>query len=126
MIYKAGLDVRNRPLLLKILSELHAARRPRIILGLRKHDAVPDWITHILLAQRDSILAGTKEEMKEHLSRNMGEEQLIEPGKGLFAPAESVRPRASGKALVEMRKLSVTYADRKVCAIRDLFLAHNN
>ncbi|KAG8872890.1 hypothetical protein FRB98_009308 [Tulasnella sp. 332] len=109
-----GLDVRNRPLLLRIISELHAARRPRIVLGLRKQDAIPDWVTHILLAQRESFVAGTKEEMKEHLVQNNGESPSIKHENGQSGSVMSIRPRTPAKALVEMQKLCVTYADRKV------------
>ncbi|KAG9006163.1 hypothetical protein FRB94_012250 [Tulasnella sp. JGI-2019a] len=109
-----GLDVRNRPLLLNILNELDAAHRPRIILGLRKHDAVPDWITHVLVAQHDSVLAGTKDEMKEHLTQNTTEGTAQGSVQGRAPGTTPKRPRTSGKALVDMRKLKVAYADRQV------------
>ncbi|KAG2050943.1 hypothetical protein BDR06DRAFT_625528 [Suillus hirtellus] len=39
-----GLDVNTRPILLNVLRSLHESRSPRIIVGLRIQDPVPDWI----------------------------------------------------------------------------------
>ena len=38
----AGLDAKSRPTLLSVLQSLHEARRPRIIIGLRMQDPLPD------------------------------------------------------------------------------------
>lgn len=67
----AGLDASSRELLSSLLSSLHAARSPRVLLVLRPQDVLPPFVTHIALAdaspetplrlgRKDEILA-TKE-----------------------------------------------------------------
>ncbi|KAJ8296895.1 putative ABC transporter ATP-binding protein [Rhodotorula toruloides] len=66
-----GLDASSRELLSSLLSSLHAARSPRVLLVLRPQDVLPPFVTHIALAdaspetplrlgRKDEILA-TKE-----------------------------------------------------------------
>ncbi|KII95469.1 hypothetical protein PLICRDRAFT_96475 [Plicaturopsis crispa FD-325 SS-3] len=56
-----GLDVGSRPKLLAALHALHVARQPRIIIGLRSQDPLPEWITHIALVKDRSVLVGERE-----------------------------------------------------------------
>ncbi|KAK0233565.1 P-loop containing nucleoside triphosphate hydrolase protein [Armillaria fumosa] len=56
-----GLDVQNRPNLLNLLHSLHQSRSPRVILGLRAQDPVPDWITHVALLRGSKVVTGLKD-----------------------------------------------------------------
>ncbi|KAG1786684.1 uncharacterized protein HD556DRAFT_1530902 [Suillus plorans] len=58
-----GLDVNTRPILLNILRSLHESRSPRMIIGLRVQDLVPDWISHIALVTGETILTDVKDEI---------------------------------------------------------------
>lgn len=44
----SGIDATTRVKLSDLFAELHAGRRPRLVLVLREQDAVPDLVTHIL------------------------------------------------------------------------------
>lgn len=107
----AGLDVNNRPTLLSVLQSLHEARRPRIIIGLRTQDPVPDWITHLALVSEGRVLTGTKEEI-------LGTQELHKAkleGAGPVTSAASVkRTQDEGKPVVVMRNVTVSYGERKV------------
>ncbi|KAH7883338.1 P-loop containing nucleoside triphosphate hydrolase protein [Phlebopus sp. FC_14] len=73
---------------------------PRIIMGLRKQDPVPDWITHLALVQDGKVLTGKKEEM---LCR---------------ASTSSKRRRDTtthdGKPVIILKNVNVAYGSRKV------------
>ncbi|KAG2158708.1 uncharacterized protein EDB93DRAFT_1219272 [Suillus bovinus] len=58
-----GLDVNTRPILLNVFRSLHDSHIPRILMGLRMQDPVPDWISHIALVTGETILTGVKDEI---------------------------------------------------------------
>ncbi|KAF7428930.1 hypothetical protein PC9H_008166 [Pleurotus ostreatus] len=105
-----GLDVQTRPALLSLLYELHSARRPRIILGLRIQDDVPEWVTHVALVDSGRIRTGTKDEI-ERLVRESG--SLSEQSR-LCNDVPKVSVDHSGEILVDMNNVSVKYGDRTV------------
>ncbi|KAF9489754.1 P-loop containing nucleoside triphosphate hydrolase protein [Pleurotus eryngii] len=106
----SGLDVQTRPALLSLLYELHSARRPRVILGLRIQDAVPEWVTHLALVDGGRIHTGTKDEI-ERLVRESG--GLSEPSK-VYSNVPKASIDHSGEILVDMNNVSVKYGDRTV------------
>ncbi|KAG8907060.1 hypothetical protein FRB99_005437 [Tulasnella sp. 403] len=106
-----GLDVQQRPQLLKILHELHQTQHPRIILGLRKHDNIPEWVTHVAYAHGDVVDIGKKEDLSAHLSAH----SMASPPK---ATPHMLKTRHSGKIAVEAKNLNVAYQERKV--LRDI------
>lgn len=102
----AGLDVQNRPEMLDILHSLHSARAPRIIIGLRIQDSVPEWISHIALVNGGRVITGTKDDIlaSEHL------QAAVEK-----TPAASNADRATpGDVLIEMKNVGVKYSTRTV------------
>ncbi len=105
----AGLDVQTRPALLSLLYELHSARRPRIILGLRTQDALPEWITHVALVDSGRIHTGTKGDI-ERLVRESS--NLSEQSRVYSVP--KVATDNGGEVLVDMNNVSVNYGDRTV------------
>ncbi|KAI0300031.1 P-loop containing nucleoside triphosphate hydrolase protein [Multifurca ochricompacta] len=56
LVALTGLDFKTRPRLLSLLHSLHASNNSRIIIGLRLQDPIPEWITHIALAQGGRVL----------------------------------------------------------------------
>lgn len=120
MDFAAGLDVNSRPILLSLLKSLHEAHHPRIIIGLRMQDPVPDWITHLALVSDGKILTGTKEEILEK-QRLLKVEEDATISKTSSTSAKQIEN--NGKPVVVLRNVNVSYGERKVKALLDLCLA---
>ncbi|KAG5643206.1 hypothetical protein DXG03_001370, partial [Asterophora parasitica] len=103
-----GLDVQSRPKLLEVLRALHTARAPRVILGLRTQDDVPEWVTHVAFVKGGEVIAGPKEEVLpavEHISTTSG-------------TGEVLKARPTGELVVDMQNVNVKYGNRAV--LKDL------
>jgi hypothetical protein len=120
MCYPAGLDVQNRPTLLELLHSLHAARNPRVIIGLRTQDPVPDWITHVAFVRGGKAITGPKEEVLSTVTHDDMEKSKASTGKAFVATAPQ------GKLLVEMKNVNVKYGPRTVSSIPaiNIFVIH--
>jgi ABC-type multidrug transport system ATPase subunit len=109
----AGLDVENRLKILELVKELHAAKKPRIIMGLRVQDEIPDWITHIAFADKGKVRVGGKEE----ISRSLQQHVTMEHGDAAQVNRPTVRDQGSeGRVVVAIEGANVQYGERKVCA----------
>ena len=101
----------NRPALLSVLRSLHEARRPRIIIGLRTQDPIPDWITHLALVSDGKVFTGTKEEILEVQELYKAkEDRTTSP----VSTGSIKRVEDEGKPVVVLRNVNVTYGERKV------------
>ena len=98
------------------LAQLHLARSPRIILGLRQGEQVPDWVTHILDV-RDGTASTRPSSNFSHLTMKFNEEK---------PPITSVPPpkHKIGHVVAYLEDVNVTYGTRKVLtnSLIDLFL----
>ncbi|KAL1705831.1 P-loop containing nucleoside triphosphate hydrolase protein [Schizophyllum commune] len=99
-----GLDVQSRPRLLHTLKELHENRSPYILLGLRTHDEIPEWITHLALVRGDRVIVGDKAHVLADEAAHQA--RTAEEAKAQLAPA--------GDILVDMRGVGVKYGNRVV------------
>ncbi|KAG8975014.1 hypothetical protein FRB90_009651, partial [Tulasnella sp. 427] len=111
-----GLDVHQRPNLLGILQELHVNRHPRIIMGLRKHDAIPEWVTHVALASDNAVEVGPKDAVLASMSGSttfVGGTSLAEPAENA-ARTKKDKEKPLGKIVLETSNLTVAYHERKV------------
>ncbi|KAG2087721.1 P-loop containing nucleoside triphosphate hydrolase protein [Suillus cothurnatus] len=107
-----GLDVNTRPILLDVLRSLHESRSPRIIMGLRMQDPVPDWISHIALVTGETILTGVKDEiMSKHAEHHAkeAEHRMASTTQSYLQPGLD-----HGKPVVDMQNVNVSYGPRKV------------
>lgn len=107
-----GLDANNRPTLLYVLESLHKTRNPRIIMGLRKQDPIPEWTTHIALVQQDRLLTGTKEDVLAQQASDAAQTEVC----GSFISQSGI-PAAGkelGKPVAILKNVNVTYNTRKV------------
>jgi hypothetical protein len=112
-ILAAGLDPQSRKNLNKTLAQLHLARSPRIILGLRQGEQVPDWVTHILDVRDGTASARHSSNFSEsHLGMKVIEEKL--PTTPVLPPKHKV-----GDVVVDMKDVNVTYGTRKVNQLYD-------
>ncbi|KAF9222452.1 P-loop containing nucleoside triphosphate hydrolase protein [Gyrodon lividus] len=106
-----GLDANKRPTLLSVLRSLHEARSPRIIMGLRSQDPVPDWITHLALVHDGKVLTGTKEEIfTEQAIREANDSRARSSILGVLAK----KIEDDGKPVVVLKNVKVAYGPREV------------
>ena len=106
----AGLDVENRLKILELLKELHAEKKPRIIMGLRVQDDIPDWITHVAFADKNKVHVGEKEEVLKSLRQ-----PLTELGNTAQVNRPTVQDQDSeGRVVVNIEGANVQYGQRKV------------
>ena len=96
------------------LAQLHLARSPRIILGLRQGEQVPDWVTHILDVRDGTASARQLSESSNlsYLTTKVIEEKL--PTTPVLPPQHKV-----GDVVVDMKDVNVTYGTRKVNQLHD-------
>jgi len=113
--FVAGLDVDNRSIILSLLHTLHAARNPRVIMGFRAQDPVPDWISHLAVVKDNRILTGPKNEV---LALEVVRASTTKQGS---QPGQVHDQSANRKVLVELKNVSVSYHERKA----SIFALHN-
>ncbi|KAH0829066.1 P-loop containing nucleoside triphosphate hydrolase protein [Lanmaoa asiatica] len=106
-----GLDTNSRPTLLSVLRSLHEARRPRIIIGLRMQDPIPDWITHLPLVSNGKVITGIKEEIIEKQELHEAEEDRATLMASI-TPAKQTEHE--GKPVVVLRNVGVSYGECRV------------
>ncbi|GAA5923173.1 uncharacterized protein JCM15063_003561 [Sporobolomyces koalae] len=118
-----GLDVASRDLLVTLLSTLHARQSPRILLVLRPQDALPEFVTHIALADvtnensSNPITFGTRSEIlataaaREMMQTGEHERRALEERKRQHRDrVRDCAPRTDRRtALVELSNVNVVY-----------------
>ncbi|KAF8802603.1 P-loop containing nucleoside triphosphate hydrolase protein [Phlegmacium glaucopus] len=104
-----GLDPQSRKRLNEALAQLHLARSPRIILGLRNGEEVPAWITHVLDVRDGTASA-------RHLLDSSGLSHLtMDTAEEAKPPAMPAPPKYEiGNVVVDLKDVNVTYGTRKV------------
>jgi hypothetical protein len=115
MLYPAGLDVQNRPTLLELLRSLHSVRNPRVIIGLRTQDPVPDWITHVAFVRGGTVTTGLKDEVLSTVTKD-------DMAKAKTTSRSSITTAPQGKLLVEMKNVNVKYGPRTVSSILEMHI----
>ena len=106
--FLAGLDFKTRPTLLSLLHSVHVSNNPRIIMGLRLQDPIPEWISHIALVHGGHVMTGEKAAILEKLNLHTYEAARSVAG---------VRNRGSSAGsgiLVDMQNVNVRYHERHV------------
>ncbi|KDR69798.1 hypothetical protein GALMADRAFT_145195 [Galerina marginata CBS 339.88] len=103
-----GLDPPSRKSLTETLQKLHQDRSPRIIIGLRKGEEIPSWITHILEIDRGTAKA------RETSQSAHGHPHIPVPASGVHASELTQLTRSGEHLLVDMKNVNVAYGDRKV------------
>lgn len=112
----AGLDVSTRKSILEILHKVHSHRSPRIILGNRLQDGIPDWISHVAFVEPSAnssssiwtVRTGEADEMKGVIARYRAEVSASSS-----MPVSQPPVRNDGDVLVELKGVSVSYHERK-------------
>jgi len=108
-IFIAGLDIENRSIILSLLHTLHVARTPRVIMGLRAQDPLPEWISHLAVVKDDQVSTGSKNEVLE-----VAKVSIHRQGSQLREVHDHHLQNVNRKVLVELKNVSVSYHERKV------------
>lgn len=111
----AGLDVKARHLLEKLLEGLHANRSPRILFILRPQDAIPAFVTHLALVSNveGKVTIGAKETV---LSSTEGQE-FVEQERRIQKERKEQRAGAidaAGEVVVDLKNITVSYSQKDV------------
>jgi ABC-type Mn2+/Zn2+ transport system ATPase subunit len=110
--FLAGLDFKTRPTLLSLLHSVHVSNNPRIIMGLRLQDPIPEWITHIALVQNEHVMTGEKAAILGKL--NLHSQNHTHEAARSVAGVCSRDSRAGSGILVDMQNVNVRYHVRHV------------
>ncbi|GAW06764.1 P-loop containing nucleoside triphosphate hydrolase protein [Lentinula edodes] len=105
-----GLDVKARPLLSSTLHDLHSKKAPRMILGLRVQDSLPDWVDHVAYVKGSTVIAGERNHVLGSVERGLGGWHGKPKKNGV---AEKSRAQIGG-VLIDLKSIKVQYGDRKV------------
>ncbi|KAL0573153.1 hypothetical protein V5O48_008807 [Marasmius crinis-equi] len=107
-----GLDVQMRPKLLSLLHKLHQSERPRVILGLRSNDEMPEWITNVATVGNRRIRTGSREDYLRGLlstgQQNYGASVQDEN------TSHQEMQKSPGELVVDMKNVRVEYSGRQV------------
>jgi hypothetical protein len=109
----AGLDAFTRSSILELLHEVHVNRSPRLILGSRIQDGVPEWISNVAFVESArpgepwSVRTGTRGEILEVMEKYL---------RSASSSTSIAKPqvREDGKILVDIRNVCVSYHGRDV------------
>jgi hypothetical protein len=82
------------------------AKNPRIILGLRKQDPIPEWITHAAIVDDGRVQAGKKQDVLSSMTRQA---TISKTQTDIHIPQT-----AQGKVLVDLKNVNVAYNTVKV------------
>ncbi|GEM06383.1 ABC transporter [Rhodotorula toruloides] len=115
-----GLDASSRGLLSSLLSSLHSARSPRVLLVLRPQDVLPSFVTHIALAdaspgmplklgRKDEILSTN--EARELLAAGEAEREASKRRKEERQAAAAKRDEEAErrKTIVQLKGVNISY-----------------
>ncbi|THU88807.1 P-loop containing nucleoside triphosphate hydrolase protein [Dendrothele bispora CBS 962.96] len=103
-----GLDVNARPKLLDVLHSLHQARSPRVIMGLRTQDTIPDWITHVASVKGNRIAVGDKTRVMQAELERSQKQDLVNSQRSVSQTTKT------GDIVVDLQNVRVQYQERKV------------
>lgn len=106
-VFPAGLDVSSRDTLLSLLNTLHRRHAPRLIMGVRAKDVIPQWVTHLCVVRGGRVLAGQREEV-QNSTKIESARNLPENHTPILAS-----PETAG-LLIDMKDVSVKYGPRVV------------
>ncbi|KAI9441834.1 P-loop containing nucleoside triphosphate hydrolase protein [Lactarius indigo] len=104
-----GLDFKTRPTLFSLLHSVHVSNNPRIIMGLRLQDPVPEWISHIALVKEGRVKTGEKTTILQELDDSRAKEASRSA-----SPVHIPDLEAKAKVLVDMKNVNVRYHERHV------------
>ncbi|KAF5381487.1 hypothetical protein D9757_008161 [Collybiopsis confluens] len=113
-----GLDATTRPLLLSTLRELHDRKSPRVILGLRAQDEVPEWVHGLVYLYSGTAIVGGRDsvlrEVEKRLRSSEERTTTTTTTNTLNAEQDPLPSPQLGELLIDMKNIRVQYKDRKV------------
>ncbi|KAK9433874.1 P-loop containing nucleoside triphosphate hydrolase protein [Lipomyces doorenjongii] len=110
-----GLDPVSTSTLSKLLGELAPA--PQVILGLRAHEPVPDWISHVAVIDESGLIkGGTRDEVRENLQELVDRRTSIFIDRSYnFTAAKLLPPIRSGiDSIIDIDDITIAYKGKVV------------
>ncbi|KAF9262577.1 P-loop containing nucleoside triphosphate hydrolase protein [Marasmius fiardii PR-910] len=107
-----GLDIQTRPKLLSLLHKLHQSERPRVVLGLRSHDHIPEWVTNVAVVGNRKVHTGTREDYSKGLL--VTDSQSYVTGHLDGQTQIHAKKKKLGEMVVDMKNVRVEYSGRQV------------
>ncbi|THH14498.1 hypothetical protein EW146_g5833 [Bondarzewia mesenterica] len=112
-----GLDVQTRSTLISLLHTLHKSCSPRVIMGLRMQDPIPEWISHLALVSSGRVRTGQKEEVLAEVEED--NKRARESPHFVGTDKSAVKENPS-KVLIDMRNVNVKYHERHARVLKDI------
>ena len=91
---------------LALLEKLHASRAPRIIIGMRAQEELPEWVTHVLNVTEGSVTPMTRERWRGPAGVLPKTQRAEKDGRD--------EESAVGKLIVDLKGVGVKYGNRTV------------
>jgi len=98
-------------MLVELLRTLHEAHKPRVIMGLRLQDPLPEWVSHVALVLRGRVQTGTKALVLKEVQSQQKQKEALDI---LSHIINGSTREELGETLVEMTGLNVQYGERHV------------
>ncbi|KAF8342719.1 P-loop containing nucleoside triphosphate hydrolase protein [Cantharellus anzutake] len=119
-----GLDIKQRPSLLEFLHGLHRRKDPWILLGLRRQDPLPDWVTHVAYAQDNNVISGhrTSDSVRPFFRADRSSTKRVPDALAPERPTKHFSPpgaAVTGNPLIQIRGLNIQYENRKILSELD-------
>ncbi|CAA7263116.1 unnamed protein product [Cyclocybe aegerita] len=111
-----GLDPPSRSALTAVLAHLHEASSPRIrvIIGLRKGEHIPAWVTHVLEVGDGRAVVRSPGLYYQGVGGGVGGLRKEGEKMGEQVGKAEIRRGRIGEVLVDMKGVNVSYRERKV------------
>lgn len=121
-----GLDPRTSSTIGEVLHKIAISQAPRLIISLRLDDGIPDWITHVVLADSTSKILdqGSRQSIMARNPKNYQIMSMLSNNRSSDVKSTYVRSKDAysydspalppGEPLVEMRGVQIKYGDKIV------------
>lgn len=119
----SGIDASTRGRLSDLFAELHAGKRPRLVLVLREQDAIPELVTHVLRVNDEGQITSLGPRNSLSVSPSSSNSGPAQGGPELVrsnAQAGIGRGDTSVPPLISLHSVSIAYGNKTVLESIDL------
>lgn len=120
----SGIDVGTRQRLSDLFAQLHAGRRPRLVLVLREQDSIPDLVTHVLKVDDQGIITslGPRRSSQNNAASSIHASKQGGHHAVLFNSRNGIGRGDTSPPLIALNSVSIQYSDKTVLDSIDLSL----
>ena len=120
-----GLDPNALRAISRVLGELAERQQPRLVMSLRPEDGVPQWVSHLVVIDKELFILAQGAKDAVEGSPNPAVAAVLQPASHSQAPAKQIKVSRDGfeqnspalppgEALVEMNGVKVAYGEKVV------------